>query len=298
MDKQRLLERLQEWYFISRPFLYLCRLHRPADIPLFLLPGLWASVLAAEGMPQTGPMLALLFAALLFRCAAWVFNDWMEFRLLKDAPESFVAHGIVSPQEAQFLFGGLLLTALIFLLPMGLPLLYFAAAAPLLLVGFPLLKTRMLLSQPYLGLCYAWIVPMAWSAQGVLPGKGAWLLFTAVLLFATGFNTLHAIPRRDYEQRAGIGSLAQLFGENSWKVILAGQLGAVLALWLAGRELQLGIFFSISLVVTLLLLPYQHWLHRSHPTAGPMRSYRNHIWTAIAVFCGIGFHYLCHCQGV
>ena len=298
MDKQRLLQHLQEWYFISRPFLYLCRLHRPADIPLFLLPGMWASVLAAEGVPQTGPMLALLFAALLFRCAAWVFNDWMESRLLDEASESFIAHGIISQREAQFLFGGLLLAALIFLLPMGLPLLYFAAVAPLLLIGVPLLKTRLLLAQPYLGLCYAWIVPMAWSAQGVIPGKGAWLIFTAVLLLATGFNTLHAIPRRDYEQRSGIGSLAQLFGEKSWMLILATQLGAVLALWLAGRELQLGIFFSIALVVTLLLLPYQHWLHHTHINEGPMRSYRNHIWTTIAVFCGISFHYLCHCQGV
>lgn len=295
MTREQLLQRLQEWYYTSRPFLYISRLHRPADIALFLLPGLWASVLAAEGEPQTGPMLALLVAALLFRCAAWVFNDWMEFRLLDDAPESFVAQGIVSEREAQFLFGGLLLAAVIFLLPMGLPLLYFAAAAPLLLIGFPLLKTRLLLTQPYLGLCYAWIVPMAWSAQGVIPGKGAWLIFTAVLLLATGFNTLHAIPRRHYEQRAGIGSLAQLFGDNSWMLILATQLGAVLALWLAGRQLELGIFFSIALVVTLLLLPYQHWLHHSHPNAGPMRSYHNHIWSVIAIFCGIAFHYICYC---
>ncbi|MCW9088661.1 MAG: UbiA family prenyltransferase [Gammaproteobacteria bacterium] len=293
MNSQQPLARLQQRYLSSRRFLCLCRLHRPADIPLLLLPALWASLLAAEGMPQTGAMLSLLLAALLFRCAAWTFNDWMESRLLPEAPESFVARKIISPREAQLLFATLLLISLLLLLPLGLPLLYYSAVALLLLLGFPLLKTRLLITQPYLGLCYAWIVPMAWSAQGSAPGKGAWLMFTAVLLSATAFNTLYALPRRRYEQRVGIGSVPQLLGNSSWLFILLAQLAAVVALWLAGRQLQLEIFFSLALVVVLLLLPYQQWLLFSHPQHGPMRSYRNQIWSAIAVFCGIAFHFIC-----
>lgn len=294
MNLDARLEQLHRFYLANRRFLYICRLHRPADIPLFLLPGLWASMLAAGGVPAAAPMTALLLAALLFRCAAWVFNDWMESRLLSDAPESFVARRIVTAREAEILFAVLLVVSLLLLLPLGLPLLYYAVAAPLLLFGFPLLKTRLLLAQPYMGICYGWIVPMAWSAQGATPGKGAWLLFTAVLLSATAFNTLHAIPRRGYEQRVGIGSLAHLSGANSWLLILLTQLGAVLALWLAGRQLQLEVFFSIALVVVLLLLPYQQWLFFSHPNEGPMRNYRSQIWSAVAITSGIAFHFICH----
>jgi 4-hydroxybenzoate polyprenyltransferase len=289
------VQRLQHYYRSSRRFLYLCRLHRPADIPLFLLPALWASVLAAGGTLQTAPLLALLGAALLFRCAAWVFNDWMESRLLPEAPESFIARRVVGPIEAQRLFAGLMLGAFLLILPLGLPLLYYAAVALLLLLGFPYIKTRLLLTQPYLGLCYAWIVPMSWSSQGATPGKAAWLVFTAALLWATAFATLHAIPRRSYEQRVGIRSLAQLFRDNSWLFILAMQLSAVFTLWLAGRQLQLDIFFGLGLVTALLLLPYQQWLLFSHPQEGPLRSYRSQIWSGIAIFCGIAFHFLCQC---
>ena len=289
----KLPQRLQQIYLANRRFLYIGRLHRPTDMPLFLLPALWASVLAAGGTPQTYPLFAVLFAALFFRCAAWVFNDLMDARLLTDTSESFVACKLVSVREAQILLALLLLCALLLLAPLGLPLLYYAAMAPLLLAGLPLVKTRLLLTQPYLGLCYAWIVPVAWIAQGPEPGKAAWLVFTAALLLASAFNTLYAIPRRGYEQRAGIRSLVHLFGDNSWFFVLSMQLSGVFSLWLAGRQLSLGIFFSLGLVTVLLLLPYQQWLLFSHPQEGPMRSYRSQIWSGIAILCGIVFHYLC-----
>lgn len=282
-------------YRAIRRFLYICRLHRPADIALLLLPALWAAVLAAEGAPQVMPLLALLLAALFFRCAAWLYNDWMESRLLDDAPESFIARKVVNPIEAQRLFALLLLAAFFLLLPLGLPLLYYAALALPLLLAFPFLKTRLLLTQPYLGLCYAWIVPMAWVTQGAVPGKAAWLLFTAVLLWASAFTTLHALPRRNYEQRVGIRSLAQLFGDNSWLFVLVMQLSAVFTLWLAGKQLELEIFYSLGLVTVLLLLPYQQWLLFSHPQEGALRSYHSQIWSAVAVFCGIVFDILCRC---
>lgn len=284
---------VHQFYLAHRRFLYICRLHRPTDIPLFLLPALWASVLAAKGAPQLYPLLAVLVAAILFRCTAWVFNDWMESRLLTDPTESFVAQKVITPREAQLLFSGLTLVSLLLLLPLERPLLYYAAVAPLLLLGLPLVKTRLLLAQPYLGLCYAWIVPIAWAAQGSEPGKAAWLVFTAVLLGASAFNTLYAIPRRGYEQRAGIRSLVHLFGDNSWFFVLSMQLSSVFSLWLAGHQLSLGIFFSLGLVTVLLLLPYQQWLLFSHPQDGPIRGYRSQIWSGIAVLCGIVFHFIC-----
>jgi 4-hydroxybenzoate polyprenyltransferase len=283
-------------YFANRRFLNICRLHRPTDIVLFLLPGLWSALLASGGELHWLPLLLLLGAALLIRCAAWVYNDWMESRLLEPAQESFIARKLVSPLEAQLLFSALLLLALLLIWPLGTPLLYYAIVALALLLGYPILKTRLLLTQPYLGSCYAWLVPMAWATQGVTPDKSAWLLFTAVLLWATAFTTLYALPRRNYEQQVGIRSLAQLFGENSWLFILAMQFSALFTLWLIGRQLELNLFFRIGLATALLLLPYQHWLLFSHPQRGPRRSYRNQIWSGLALLCGIAFHFLCTCQ--
>lgn len=289
-------EPLQQFYFANRRFLNICRLHRPSDMVLFLLPGVWAALLASDGKPLWFPLLSLLFAALLTRCAAWVFNDWMESQLIEQAQESFIARKLVSPREAQLLFALLMLLALLLIWPLGTPLLYYAIVALALLLGYPILKTRILLTQPYLGLCYAWLVPMAWVSQGVTPDKSAWLLFTAVLLWATAFTTLYALPRRMYEQQAGIRSLALLFGENSWLFILSMQLSALFTLWLLGRQLELNLFFRIGLATTLILLPYQHWLLFSHSQRGPRRSYRSQIWSGVVVLCGIAFHFLCTCQ--
>ncbi len=289
-------ETLHRLYFANRRFFNICRLHRPTDIVLFLLPGLWAALLATGGAPQWLPLLSLLGAALLARCATWVFNDWMESQLLEPAQESFIARKLVSPLEAQLLFAVLLLLALLLIWPLGRPLLYYAIAALVLLLGYPIIKTRMLLTQPYLGLCYAWLIPMAWTVQGVTPDKSAWLLFTAVLLWATAFTTLYALPRRNYEQQVGIRSLALLFGENSWLFILVMQLSALFTLWLVGRQLELSLFFRIGLATALILLPYQHWLLFNHPQRGPRRSYRNQIWSGLAVLGGISFHFLCTCK--
>ncbi len=289
-------EDLQRFYFANRRFFNICRLHRPADIALFLLPGIWAALLASSGEVQWLPLLQLLAAALLTRCAAWVFNDWMDAQLIEQAQESFIARKLVSPREAQLLFALLLLLALLLIWPLGTPLLYYAIGALALLLGYPVLKTRILLTQPYLGLCYAWLVPMAWVSQGAVPEKSAWLMFTAVLLWTTAFTTLYALPRRSYELQAGIRSLAQLFGDNSWLFILAMQLSALLTLWLIGHQLELNLFFRIGLATALLLLPYQHWLLFSHPQRGARRSYRSQIWSVIAVLCGIAFHFLCTCS--
>ncbi len=287
---------LAAWSKQLRRYTDPCRLNRPADLALFLLPGLWASLLAANGLPHWSKVLALLLAAALIRCAAWLFDDWMESRLLPEAPESYLRQGAISLREAQWLLGILLAAALLLLLPLPAKLFYFAWPVPLLLAAYPFIKTRLLLTQLYLGLCYAWLVPLAYTAQGEMPGKAAWLLFTATLLWASAFATLYALPRRDYELRLGIRSLAQLFAGNSWFFIMVMQLSAFFSLWLAGRQMELGIFFDLGLVVAVLLLPYQQWLLFSHPVGGPLRSYRSQIWSGIAVLCGIGFHYLCHCK--
>jgi 4-hydroxybenzoate polyprenyltransferase len=286
---------LMQWAGQFKRYALICRLNRPADLALLLLPAGWAGVLASGGTPNTGHLIALLLAATLMRCAAWVYDDWMESRLLPEGTDSYVGQGLFTPHELKWLLGGLLSGSLLLILPLPAALLYYAWPAPLLMLGYPYVKTRFLLTQPYLGLCYAWLVPMSYAAQGVHPDKPGWLLFTATLLWASAFTLLHAIPRRDYELRVGIRSLAQLFTDNSWLFVMAMQLTAVFTLWLVGKQMTLGLFFSLGLTVVLLLAPYQLWLVFSHPTEGPKRSYHNQIWSAIAIQCGIAFHYICTC---
>lgn len=275
--------------------LCLCRLHRPTDLILLLQIGLWGSLLATAGKPQWGAVLLLLLASTLIRCAAWVLNDWADARISADARESFIAQGLVTRRQAQWLLATLLLMALLLILPLPTDLLYFAMLTPLLLLGLPLIRTRLALSQVWLGLCIAWLIPLTYAAQGLLPDKAGWLLFTAVLLWASAFTTLYALPRRQYEGTLGIRSLAQVFGDQSGMFVLFIQTTAIFTLWLVGLHLELGIFYTLGLVVALLLLPWQLWLLFSS-SYGASRSYYSQIWTGLAISCGIIFHFLCQNQ--
>ena len=88
--------------------------------------------------------------------------------------------------------------------------------------------------------------------------KTLWLLFTATLLWATSFTLLYSMPRRDYEQRVGIGSLLYLLGDNTKVFVLILQVFAVISLWLVGKQAELGGYFSLFLLLALAQTPFQH----------------------------------------
>lgn len=279
-----------------RKYFELARLDRPEDLVLLLLPALWASWLATGGDPDGGALLLLLFAATATRCAAWVFNDLMESRLLKMAPESMVAKGTINRKVARDIFVGLCMTAALATALLGRQALLYAPLALLLLIGYPYLKRKTILIQAYMGLGVAWIVPMAYVAQGTPPDKLAWLLFTAVLLWGSAYFTLYAVPRYSYEQKAGIRSLLQLVG-NAYKSIIALlQVLTLFTLFLAGRQGELGPFFSVGLMFAAGLVIYQQiLLDRRGLKEATTAAYRTNIWLGIAIFLGILFHFFCLC---
>lgn len=280
------LDRLRELKRWLRPYLHICHLHRPIDLLLLLLPALWTVSLATEPY-HSGEVAALLLAAALVRSAAWVYNDLLDARMLAEAPESFTARGLVPARDGWRLFAGLLSLAALLLLALDATALLWSAPALLLLLGYPHLKQRTLLTQPYLGLCFAWMVALA---QVVSPGIGPktlWLLFTATLLWSTSFTLLYAMPRRAADERAGIGSMLYLLGERGGMVVLFLQLLTVVALWFAGRQLHLGDNFGLGLLGALALSAYQQWQLASHPASGATRAYRSNLLFGLAVLAGL-----------
>jgi 4-hydroxybenzoate polyprenyltransferase len=277
---------LPRWWQWLHPYLDICHLHRPVDLALLLLPALW-TVSLAPGATDYAGVVTLLLAATAVRCAAWVYNDLFDARLMPEPPESFIAHGLVSRHDAQLLVIGLLGGATLLLLFLDSTLLLWGGVALGLLLGYPYIKRRTLLTQPYMGLCFAWMVVMT---QLIAPGiatKSLLLLFAATLLWATANTILYAMPRRSYEEQAGIGSLVYLLGDNSGKIVLLLQLFATIALWFIGTQAKLGLGFGIGLLAALALLPYQQWLLARHPDSGATRAYRSNVLFGMAVLLGL-----------
>lgn len=269
-----------------RPYLHICHLHRPVDLLLLLLPALWTINLGKESA-AIAAVLLLIWAITAVRCAAWVYNDLLDARLLKEAPESFVSLGLVPARDGWRLFAALLTLATLICLWLDWQLLLWGAVALALLLGYPFIKRRTLLTQAYMGLCFAWVVPVS---QAITPGinpKALWLLFTATLLWSSATTLLYAIPRQPYEQRQGIGSLVHIFGDNSGLAVMGLQSLALIALWFTGRQAGLGSGYNIVLLLALAQLPWQQWLLAHHPGSGATRVYRLNLLFGLTILLGI-----------
>jgi 4-hydroxybenzoate polyprenyltransferase len=283
---QPILQQLHHGVQWLRPYLHLCHLHRPVDLILLLLPALWTvSLVPAE--IQYSEVITLLLAATAVRCAAWVYNDLLDARYLKEAPESFIAIGLVTTRAGWRLFAGLMGFATLMLLFLDAVVFLWGAVALALLLGYPFIKCRTLLTQAYMGLCFAWMVAVTQVVSPGIATKGLWLLFTATWLWATANTLLYAIPRRSYEERAGIGSLTTLLGDNSGHFAFILQLFAVISLWFVGKQAALGGGFAIALLAALALLPYQQWLLSRHPGSGATRAYRSNTLFGLVVLLGL-----------
>jgi 4-hydroxybenzoate polyprenyltransferase len=269
-----------------RPTLHICHLHRPVDLALLLLPALW-TVSLEPGAIHYPQLVALLLAATALRCAAWIYNDLLDATMLPDAPESFISRGLVSRRDGWRLLAGLLTFSTLMLLFLDAAVFLWGGVALGLMLGYPYIKRHTLLTQVYMGLCFAWMVVITQVVSPNIATKILWLLFTSTLLWATANTILYSLPRRAYEERVGLGSMVCLFGDNSGVFVLILQVFAIISLWFVGKQAELGFAFGIALLACLALLPYQQWLLLTHPRSGATRAYRSNILLGVTVLLGL-----------
>lgn len=285
--------KLLEWIAPLLPWLRLMRLHRPADLGLLWLLGLWGLWLGSDGKPAA-TMLLLLLALLALRALAWLVHD-LAAALLAHPRHSFAAVLRGLPLPLRWLAVAELLLALVPLLLLGWPTLIIALAATILGIVFLALRRRTFLGELLLALACATAALAGFTAAGALPGKTAWLVYTAATLWIGAALTQYAALHLQQHARLGIKSITMLFGRaDRWLVALL-QLFALAALWLAGQQEKLGVFMHIALAVGAALGLYQQYLMASASDQGYRRAWLNNLWFGLALFCGIAFSYLCRC---
>lgn len=272
------------------------RLRQPVDLAIAAAGGGVALWLGAEGMPPTGTLIAYLIALVAARCAAWLYSDMQEAKHLPMAPESRVARGILSQEEARRWLLALVGIALLMALYLGLYTLLGGPIILLLMFVYIQIKQRTYLSQLLLAVGFAWTVPMAYFALGQIPDKTGWLLFVAMTLWGILFATLYSLPRSAYEAKVGILSLAQLFGEGARQMSALLALMGLFGLWLLGQQAGLGVFFAIGLWSAGILFIYQSGLILWKGAEGAARAYRQQPWIALILFLGVVFDAICQCS--
>ena len=278
-----------------REYALLIRLHRPIGIWLLMWPALWALWIAGQGRPGQKLLLVFLAGIFVMRSAGCVINDYADrdfdpsVARTRDRP---LAAGRVTPGEALVLFVVLGLIAAWLAMQLDPLARLYAAGGGVLAVTYPWLKRFVHLPQFFLGVAFGWSIPMAFAAiTGEVP-RIAWLLLTAVVLWAAVYDTMYAMVDRKDDLRIGIKSTAILFGDADRVIIGVMQLMTLLALWMAADEAGLGLWYHAGLAAGAAFFVYEQWLIRDREPEACFRAFNNNHYFGLVVFIGLALDYL------
>jgi 4-hydroxybenzoate polyprenyltransferase len=272
----------------------LMRLDRPIGIWLLLWPTLWALWSASGGHPQPHLLAIFLAGTVLMRSAGCVINDLYDRNIdphVRRTRSRPLAARRVTPAEALVLFAALIGLAFLLVLqldPLCLKLAFIGAA---LTATYPLFKRFFAIPQLYLGLCFAWGVPMAYAAElGKVPRVG-WVVMLAAVVWAGVYDTFYAMADRRDDLRIGIKSSAITFGDLDLMMVGAMQAMVLFALLFAGRLLSLGPPYYWALAAGAALFAWQQWLARARDADGCMRAFHNNNYFGIVILAGVILEY-------
>jgi len=166
----------------------------------------------------------------------------------------------------------------------------FAAVA--LVAVYPFMKRFTNLPQLVLGVAFSWGILMAFSAAtGDVP-QSAYLLFVANCLWTVAYDTQYAMVDREFDIEIGVKSTAILFGDADKLMIGALQVMFLFSLWLAGRQLELGLAFNLGLVAAALMLLYQQYLIKDRLPGPCFKAFLSNHWVGAVIFLGVFLSYL------
>ncbi len=278
-----------------REYALLIRLHRPIGIWLLLWPALWALWIAGQGRPGQKLLLIYLAGVFVMRSGGCVINDYADrdfdpaVARTRDRP---LAAKRVATGEALALFVVLGLIAAWLAMQLDPLARLYAAGGGLLTVTYPWLKRYVYLPQFYLGVAFGWSIPMAFAEiTGTVP-RLAWLLVSAVVLWAAVYDTMYAMVDRKDDLRIGIKSTAILFGDADRVIIGVMQAMMLFALWLVGDEAGCGTWYRAGLATVAIFFVYQQWLIRKREPDACFRAFNNNHYVGMVVFIGLALDYL------
>ncbi len=271
-------------------YVRLVRLDKPIGIWLLLWPVLWAAWLAGGGLPQPWVVLVLVLGTVLMRSAGCAINDYADRHFDPHVARTRLrplAAGELQPQDALLTFA--LLSLLAFGLVLTLNPLSMALAVPgaLLAASYPYTKRWLPLPQAYLGLAFAWGIPMAFAAQtGGVPLAACWL-FGATVTWALAYDTLYALVDREDDIKLGIHSSARWLGRHALAGVALFQGLTLVQLGGAGWAFGLGYGYGAALVISAGLFIYQLNLAHTGGRTGCFEAFLHNRWVGLTIFLGL-----------
>lgn len=245
----------------ARAYLLLMRLDRPTGYVLYLLPGLWAVVLASGQRPDLLAVVVVAVAAVLVRGAACAVNDVVDrdvdARVARTVSRP-VASGTISVGNALLFAAAQAVVALLILAVANVETALVVGASYPLIVAYPYMKRIFFWPSAFLALVMSVYVLIGWTAvtgsvdypltvYGLYAGGAFWTLI---------HDAIYSHQDKEYDRNIGVRSSALLFGKatKAWLAIFVVlSVGGVL--W-AGSQTPMGWAFYLIVVLAGIFLSY------------------------------------------
>jgi len=268
----------------------LMRLDKPIGIYLLLWPTLWALFLAKRGFPDIDLLIIFTLGVILMRSAGCVINDFADREIdkfvmrTKDRP---LTSGEVSEKGALILFSFLILMSFGLVLMTNFLTVQLSIVAVFLGTLYPFVKRWSNLPQFVLGSAFAMSIPMAFSASlGFVPSN-AWWIFLASILWTIVYDTIYAMSDRDDDIKIGVKSTAILFGKYDRLIIGLFQVLFTATLFVIADSFQLGLFFKISIFLSVLIMVYHQYLIKDREKSKCFKVFLNNHNIGAILFFGL-----------
>jgi 4-hydroxybenzoate polyprenyltransferase len=273
----------------KHPFFRLMRLDKPVGTYLVLLPALVALWLAAGGIPDLWTLFVFIAGAFVMRSAGCVINDYADRHwdgAVARTCDRPLACGEITPKAALRLFVGLVVVGGLLVLTLRSEVLLWAVGAVLLATLYPFTKRWTYYPQLFLGLAFAWAIPMAFVAVlGEMP-IGGWWLFAATVIWAFIYDTWYALVDREDDIKVGIKSTAILFGRYLRPIVAVLMLLMLLCLWQLGMVFNLGDVWWLVLGLIAVHFVWQLWLVNTALHGDAFRAFKTNVWIGVILWLG------------
>ncbi|MGB3571154.1 MAG: 4-hydroxybenzoate solanesyltransferase [Phormidesmis sp.] len=237
------------WMAIVR----LLRWDKPAGRLILMIPALWAVFLAARGVPDLPLLGVIVLGTLATSAGGCVVNDLWDRNIdtqverTKNRPLAAKALSIkvgIGVAIVSFICAWVLAS---YLTPLSF---WLCVAAVPVIVLYPLAKRVFPVPQLVLSIAWGFAVLISWSAVTGTLEFATWLLWAATVFWTLGFDTVYAIPDREFDRQLGINSSALFFGPRAPQAVGLFYLGTVLMLTWLGLAMGLGLLYWLSLIVS------------------------------------------------
>ncbi|MGD1931004.1 MAG: 4-hydroxybenzoate solanesyltransferase [Leptolyngbyaceae cyanobacterium] len=239
-----------------KAILRLMRWDKPTGRLILMVPALWSLFLAARGTPPWGLLVVIIVGSLITSAAGCIVNDLWD-RDIDPQVQRTRTRPLASKALSVRIAIGLAIIA--FLCAYGLTFylnrltFWLCVAAVPVIVLYPLAKRVFPVPQLVLAIAWGFAVLIPWAAVTGALEPAAWLLWGAVVSWTLGFDTVYAIPDREFDARLGVNSSARFFGRRTPQAVTLFFAVAVVLLGLTGWVMALSWPYWVTLVLAIVV---------------------------------------------